>query len=93
MNREELVVVSALMHQIAKIIGVGAEAKIEPGYNISIQFDDEDKIIDAAKEFGEPIICIERNIDLYRYRWSFTYNGVEFYCISEKEYKDAKSSE
>jgi len=93
MNREELVVVSALMHQIKKVAGFGVSFEINTLEN-SAMFSFEDMFIKAAKDLEQTITCTERkSVTPYPYMWSFTYNGVEFYHISDKEYKDAEISE
>ena len=93
MNREELVVVSALMHQIKKIAGFGVSFDINTIEN-SAMFSFEEDFIKAAKDLEQTITCTERpSVSPYPYKWSFKYNGVEFYHISEKEYKDAEISE
>lgn len=92
MKRDDLVMVTAYMHQIKKLIEFGTHISIGSLGEFDIQISFEDKFIEAAKALEQEIVTEERKSESFLYAWVFTYNGVRFSYLANEVYRDAETT-
>lgn len=89
--KERITRITGLMHQIMWEMKGCDSIRIDSNGLLEVTFLNEQDFIDAAKSFNAQVMCERREqIPLYKNKWAFVYNGVNFYVITNKEYKDAE---